>query len=124
MKKTFSIIALLIFGFYFSQTIVYENYRNSILSVNWNSLGLELNLTPAQRNQIIVLNNRYPTYESWYVVYKDRPDYWRRDRDREIRRILGETKYLKYKNEYYKGKNPKAIYHKGKHKEHKKGHKY
>ena len=84
MKKTFSIIALLIFGFYFSQTIVYENYRNSILSVNWNSLGLELNLTPAQRNQIIVLNNRYPTYESWYVVYKDRPVYWRRDRDREI----------------------------------------
>ena len=50
----------MIFGFYFSQTIVYENYRNSILSVNWNSLGLELNLTPAQRNQIIVLNNRYP----------------------------------------------------------------
>ena len=124
MKKTFSIIALLIFGFYFSQTIVYENYRNSILSVNWNSLGLELNLTPAQRNQIVVLNNRYPTYESWYVVYKDRPDYWRRDRDREIRSILGETKYLKYKNEYYKCKYNQAIYYNGKNKWHKKGLKY
>ncbi len=90
MKKIITLIALAIFGFSFSQTtVIYQNYRNSIVSVNWNALGVELSLTPSQRNAITVLNNRYPTYESWYVVYKDRPGYWERDRDRELRRILG-----------------------------------
>ena len=30
---------------FFSNHSFYENYRNNILSVNWNSLGIELNLT-------------------------------------------------------------------------------
>lgn len=115
MKKIITLIAFAIFGFSFSQTtVIYQNYRNSIVSVNWNALGVELNLTPSQRNAITVLNNRYPTYESWYVVYKDRPGYWERDRDRELRRILGSTSYVKYKNKYYKGNNPNAVYNRNK----------
>jgi hypothetical protein len=48
------------------------------------------------------------------VVYKDRPGYWERDRDRELRRILGSTSYVKYKNKYYKGNNPNAVYNRNK----------
>lgn len=115
MKK---IIALMIFvgvfGVGYSQSYYYNDYRRSINDVNWQTMVADLILSPQQKDQLFALNNRYPSYDTWVVVYKDRPDRWRTDRYYEIERILGPVKYKKFKNKYYKGRNPVAVYNRNK----------
>jgi hypothetical protein len=55
-----------------------------------------------------------PTGDSWNRVYDNNPDRWRNDRYVELERILGRDKYAKFKNRYYKGQNPVAVYNRNK----------
>lgn len=116
MKKIFSTLMVIgFFSFGFSQSAYYNDYRRSITDINWQTIVADLLLTPQQKDQLFALNNRYPTYDNWVVVYKDHPDRWRADRYYEIERILGPEKYGKFKTKYYKGRNPIAIYNSNKH---------
>ena len=114
MKKLFVTAALVTFTYGFSQTYYYDDYRKSIIEVNWDRAGYELGLTPTQIAALNLLNNRYPDYDSWNSYYGDRPDNWRTDRYGEIERILGREKYENFKHKYYKGQNPVAVYNRNK----------
>ena len=98
-----------------AQSNYYNSYQNSITGVNWTSVATDLLLNSQQTNQLVNLNNRYPDYNSWNNHYKGNPNAWRTDRNREIQRILGPSKYKKFKNKNYKGQNPNAVYNRNKH---------
>ena len=115
MKKVLVVVAMAIFSVGFSQSTYYNDYNRSITSFNWQTIVADLVLTPAQKDQLFVLNNRYPTYDSWVMVYERNPDRWRYDRYYELERILGRDKYIIFKNRYYKGQNPVAVYNRNKH---------
>lgn len=115
MKKLL-LTAMLIgtFGLTYAQSDYYNDYRRSITDINWASVITDLVLSQTQANQIYVLNDRYHDYNSWNRVYVNNPDRWREDRYIELERILGPDKYLKFKNKYYKGQNPVAVYNRNK----------
>ncbi|WP_449397740.1 hypothetical protein [Chryseobacterium wanjuense] len=115
MKKLF-LIAMLVgtFGVSYAQSDYYNDYRRSITDVNWQNVIADLVLTTVQTNQIYALNDRYRDYNSWNRVYVHNPDRWREDRYRELERILGRDKYVKFKTKYYKGQNPVAYYNRNK----------
>ena len=71
-------------------------------------------LSPQQKADLFSLNNQYPDYNSWNTYYGTNPDRWRTDRYSSIERILGPEKYVKFKNQYYKGQNPVAVYNRNK----------
>ncbi|ALR30662.1 hypothetical protein ATE47_09040 [Chryseobacterium sp. IHB B 17019] len=102
------------FSFSYAQSDYYNDYRRSITDVNWQNVVVDLVLTTVQANQIYALNDRYRDYDSWNRVYVRNPDGWRTERYAELERILGNDKYLKFKNKYYKGQNPVAYYNKNK----------
>lgn len=102
------------FGLSYAQTDYYNDYRRSISDVNWQSVISDLVLSTTQANQIYALNDRYRDYDSWNRVYDNNPDRWRNDRYLELERILGRDKYAKFKNRYYKGQNPVAVYNRNK----------
>ncbi|GAB0156502.1 hypothetical protein CHRYSEOSP005_17670 [Chryseobacterium sp. Alg-005] len=115
MKKILLTMMLLgTFTLSFAQSDYYNDYRRSITDVNWTNIATDLVLTAIQVKQLNTLNNRYPDYNTWLRVYGDNPDRWRTDRYYEIERILGPQKYLKFKNKYYKGQNPVAVYNRNK----------
>lgn len=116
MKKIF-ITALLVgtFTASYAQSDYYNEYQRSIADVNWQTVATDLILSATQTNQLNMLNTRYSDYNSWNTVYATNPDRWRTDRYTEIERILGPTKYTKFKTKYYKGKNPVAVYNSNKH---------
>ncbi|UMQ42960.1 hypothetical protein MKS83_04545 [Chryseobacterium sp. Y16C] len=115
MKKLL-LTAMLVgtFGLTYAQSDYYNDYRRSITDINWASVITDLVLSQTQANQIYVLNDRYHDYNSWNRVYVNNPDRWREDRYIELERILGPDKYLKFKNKYYKGQNPVAVYNRNK----------
>ncbi len=102
------------FGLSYAQTDYYNDYRRSISDVNWQSVISDLVLSTTQANQIYALNDRYRDYDSWNSIYVNNPDRWRNDRYVELERILGRDKYAKFKNRYYKGQNPVAVYNRNK----------
>ena len=102
------------FGLSYAQTDYYSDYRRSISDANWQSVISDLVLSTTQANQIYALNDRYRDYDSWNRVYDNNPDRWRNDRYVELERILGRDKYAKFKNRYYKGQNPVAVYNRNK----------
>ncbi len=102
------------FGLSYAQTDYCNDYRRSISDVNWQSVISDLVLSTTQANQIYALNDRYRDYDSWNRVYDNNPDRWRNDRYVELERILGRDKYAKFKNRYYKGQNPVAVYNRNK----------
>lgn len=99
---------------YAQQSNYYNDYRRSISDVNWQTVVADLLLSKTQANQLYALNRRYSDYNSWNRVYVNKPDRWKTDRYNEIERILGKDKYLKFKNKYYKGQNPVAVYNRNK----------
>ncbi|WP_426278497.1 hypothetical protein ACN9MN_04045 [Chryseobacterium sp. S-02] len=115
MKKLL-LTAMLVgtFGLTYAQSDYYNDYRRSITDINWASVITDLVLSQTQANQIYVLNDQYDDYNSWNRVYVHNPDRWRNDRYVELERILGPEKYLKFKNKYYKGQNPVAVYNRNK----------
>ncbi|MDN4013916.1 MULTISPECIES: hypothetical protein [Chryseobacterium] len=115
MKKLIITMMLVgTFGLSYAQTDYYNDYRRSITDVNWQSVISDLVLSTTQANQIYALNDRYRDYDSWNRVYDNNPDRWRNDRYVELERILGRDKYAKFKNRYYKGQNPVAVYNRNK----------
>lgn len=115
MKKLIITMMLVgTFGLSYAQTDYYNDYRRSISDVNWQSVISDLVLSTTQANQIYALNDRYRDYDSWNSVYDNNPDRWRNDRYVELERILGRNKYAKFKNRYYKGQNPVAVYNRNK----------
>jgi hypothetical protein len=115
MKKLLmTAIFLGIFSSSYAQSDYYNDYRRSVTDINWQSVISDLLLTPAQSNQVYALNDRYSDYNSWNRVYVNNPDRWREDRYVELERILGRDKYAKFKNKYYKGQNPVAVYNRNK----------
>lgn len=115
MKKIITLFAFLgIFATGFSQSVNYDNYRSSISDVNWTTVVADLVLNPQQKNELFALNKRYTTYDSWDNKYRNNPDSWRIERYSEIERIMGSNKYTKFKNNYYKGQNPVAVYNRNK----------
>lgn len=115
MKKIFTTIMLVgSFSLSFAQSDYYNDYRKSITDVNWQNVITDLVLSNTQANEINTLNNRYTDYNSWNRVYANNPDGWRTERYSEIERILGRDKYAKFKNKYYKGQNPVAVYNRNK----------
>ncbi|MGI9649578.1 hypothetical protein [Chryseobacterium sp. RLHN22] len=102
------------FSLTYAQSDYYNDYRRSISDVNWASVITDLVLSQTQANQIYALNDRYNDYNSWNRVYVSNPDRWINDRYVELERIMGHDKYLKFKNKYYKGQNPVAVYNRNK----------
>ena len=115
MKKLFlSAILMGAFTFGYSQSVYYNDYRNSVTSTNWETVAANLLLSPTQKQQLFSLNNQYPTYDSWNREYANQPERWSTDRYSSMQRIMGNEKYLKYKNKYHKGQNPVALYNRNK----------
>jgi hypothetical protein len=116
MKKLFlTTLFVGIFSMSYAQSDYYNDYRRSITDVNWQTVIADLLLSKTQANEIYALNDRYHDYNSWNRVYISNPDRWRNDRYVELERIMGKEKYLKFRNQYYKGQNPVAYYNRNKH---------
>ena len=115
MKKLLSTALMLgAFTFGYSQNSYYNDYRSSVTGYNWETIAANLLLNPQQKQQLFALNNQYPDYDSWNREYGSNPDRWRNDRFGQMERIMGSTKYTKFKNRYYKGQNPVAVYNRNK----------
>lgn len=87
----------------------YNDYRRSIVSVNWNGFFIEYNLSPWQIQQIAYLNNLYSSFVVWNNYYRHNPDRWYYDRFYALERILGPDIFVVYQNRYYHGYNPIAY---------------
>ena len=88
----------------------YNDYRRSIESVNWNRFFSSYRLAPWQIQQIMILNDMYPSYNSWDYDYRFNPDRWYYDRFYALERILGPRIFVIYQNNYYQGYNPVVYY--------------
>ena len=114
MKKLITVLSLGLFTLGYSQSEYYNDYRRSITDVNWQTVAANLLLSPQQKTDLFALNNQYSDYNTWNRAYGDNPDRWRTDRYASIERIMGPAKYEKFKNKYYKGQNPVAVYNRNK----------
>ncbi|MGZ5196938.1 MAG: hypothetical protein ACXWVZ_03255 [Kaistella sp.] len=114
MKKLITVLSLGLFTLGYSQSQYYNDYRRSITDVNWQTVAANLLLSPQQKTDLFALNNQYSDYNTWNRTYGDNPDRWRTDRYASIERIMGPAKYEKFKNKYYKGQNPVAVYNRNK----------
>lgn len=114
MKKLITILSLGLFSTAFAQSTYYNDYRKSITDLNWETVAANLLLTNQQKADLFALNNQYSDYNSWNIVYANNPDQWRTDRYTSIQKIMGTEKYTQFKNKYYKGQNPVAVYNRNK----------
>lgn len=114
MKKLITVLSLGLFTLGYSQSEYYNDYRRSITDVNWQTVAANLLLSPQQKTDLFSLNNQYSDYNSWNRAYGNNPDQWTTDRYASVERIMGKEKYEKFKNKYYKGQNPVAVYNRNK----------
>ena len=114
MKKLSIILSLGAFAFGYSQSVYYNDYQRSVNDVNWETVAANLLLSPQQKSDLFSLNNQYSDYNTWNSRYSGNPDQWRQERYSSIERIMGPEKYVKFKNKYYKGQNPVAVYNRSK----------
>lgn len=114
MKKLFAALFMGAFTLGFSQSDYYNDYRRSVTGINWQTVAADLMLTQAQKDQLFALNSKYDDYNTWNSVYGNNPERWRSDRYGEMERSMGAEKYTKFKNKYYKGQNPVAVYNRNK----------
>lgn len=84
----------------------YNDYRQSILGINWDRLFMEFNLSPLQIRQIRILNGRFNDFSVWHSYYGMNPDRWYYDRFYALERILGSRIYVVFQNRYYGGYSP------------------
>lgn len=89
----------------------YNDYRQAIFGVDWNGFFIQYNLSPWQRNQIIILNNRFASYNAWNSYYRWNPDRWYYDRFYAMQNILGPNIFVVYQNVYFQGRSPIRYYH-------------
>lgn len=88
----------------------YNDYRNAIISINWNRLFVEFRLSPWQIREIRMLNDRFRDYDYWYSYYRYNPDRWYYDRFIALERILGPRIYVTFYGRYYHNYNPIVYY--------------
>lgn len=84
----------------------YNDYRNSIININWNGFFNQYRLNPWQISQINRLNNLYNSFSSWNNYYRNNPDRWYYDRFYALERILGNSLFIIFQNNYYNGLRP------------------
>ena len=87
----------------------YNDYRNSIVSINWNGFFVQNNLNRWQIDQILRLNNLYISFSTWNNFYRYNPDRWYYDRFYALQRIMGPRVFVTFQNNYYRGYSP-VIY--------------
>lgn len=109
MKKLLIVAALGVFTFGFSQSY-YNDYRGSVSSINWGQVAIFLGLNNNQINQLTLLNNRYPDYNSWNRAYGKEPNRWYTDRYYAMEKIMTPVQYKKFYSQYYQGQNPRVKY--------------
>lgn len=88
----------------------YNDYRQSINEVNWNRFFSRNRLAPWQIQQIMMLNDLYPSFTSWDYYYRYNPDRWYYDRYYALERILGPRVFVVFQNNYYNGYSPVNYY--------------
>lgn len=88
----------------------YNDYRNSIADINWNRFFRRYQLGPWQIQQIIMLNEMYPSFSAWNNYYRYNPDRWYYDRFYALERILGPRVFVVFQNRYYGGYSPVQYY--------------
>lgn len=88
----------------------YNDYRHSVTGINWDNLFAELNLNPVQINSIIVLNNRFPSYQVWNQYYRVNVTRWYYDRFYALRHILTPYQYVTFQNRLYGGVPPVVYF--------------
>ncbi|WP_332454242.1 hypothetical protein [Chryseobacterium aquaticum] len=84
----------------------YNDYRNSIVNINWNVFFQQNRLNRWQIDQILYLNNLYSSFSSWNNFYRYNPDRWYYDRFYAMERILGPRVFVVFQNNYYRRQNP------------------
>ena len=88
----------------------YNDYQNSIRDINWNLFFSQYRLSPRQIQDIIYLNQRFPSFASWNSYYHLNPDRWYYDRFYALQQILGPQVFIVFQNVYYNGYSPIAYY--------------
>jgi hypothetical protein len=94
---------------YYPQTYYesyYNDYRKSIISINWSRFFRQYRLNRYQIEQIIYLNNLYQSFANWNSFYGVNPDRWYYDRFYALQNILGPQIFISFQNNYYQGYNP------------------
>jgi len=88
----------------------YNDYRNSIVNINWNVFFTQNRLSPWQVDQILRLNNLYVSFSSWNRFYRYNPDRWYYDRFYALQRIMGPRVFVVFQNNYYRGYSPVVYF--------------
>ena len=88
----------------------YNDYQRSIYDINWNRFFTRYRLSPWQVQQIMMLNDMYPSFSAWDNYYRFNPDRWYYDRFYALERILGPRIFVVFQNNYYRGYNPVVYY--------------
>lgn len=88
----------------------YNDYRNSITSINWNVFFNQNRLAPWQIDQILRLNNLYSGFSTWNNFYSYNPDRWYYDRFYALERIMGPRVFVIFQNNYYRGHSPVVYF--------------
>ncbi|GAA4157839.1 hypothetical protein GCM10022217_18290 [Chryseobacterium ginsenosidimutans] len=88
----------------------YNDYRNSIVSINWNVFFAQNRLNQWQVDQILRLNNLYVSFSTWNNFYRYNPDRWYYDRFYALQRIMGPRVFVTFQNSYYRGYSPVVYF--------------
>lgn len=88
----------------------YNDYRRSIVDVNWNRFFSQYRLSPWQIQEIMMLNNQFASYSAWNSYYRFNPDRWYYDRFYALQNIMGPQVFVVFQNNYYNGYNPVVYY--------------
>ena len=82
--------------------------------MNWNRFFSEYRLLNWQVREVILLNNRFNSYEEWLMFYRRNPDRWYYDRFVALERIFGPHLYSDFCRRYYNTSNPLVYFQKNK----------
>ena len=88
----------------------YNDYEKAVYSVNWDQFFMQNRLSPYQINQIMMLNNRFASYDAWNSYYRYNPDRWYYDRFYALQNILGPRVFVVYQRVYFRGASPFVYY--------------
>lgn len=88
----------------------YNDYRNSIVSINWVQFFRKYRLSRYQIDQILYLNQQYPSFNSWDTYYGSNPDRWYYERFFALQNILGPRIFVVFQNNYYRGYSPVVYF--------------
>lgn len=88
----------------------YNDYQKAVYSVNWDQFFFQNRLSPFQVQQILMLNNRFASYDAWNSYYRWNPDRWYYDRFYALQNILGPRVYVVYQKVYFRGASPFVYY--------------